>query len=195
MSTRRSKGSAQTGLTFVELIMFIVIVGVGLAGILAVLNVTVKSSADPLINKQMLAIAEALMEEVAMMPFTYCDPTDADAASATSATVGPGGCAATVENLGPDVGEARTNAANPFNNVNDYAGLALASPIGDISGTAAAPAGYSAAIAIANDGNLGVVGAELPSSEVLRITVTVTHGSDSIALEGYRTRYAPNNLP
>jgi hypothetical protein len=27
---------------------------------------------------------------------------------------------------------------------------------------------------------------------VLRITVTVSHGSDSMTLEGYRTRHSPN---
>ena len=42
--------------------MFIVIVGIGLAGILGVINLTTRASADPLIQKQALAIAEAYLE-------------------------------------------------------------------------------------------------------------------------------------
>ena len=60
----------QRGLSLIELVMFIIIVGVGVAGILLVFNVTTKASADPLIQKQMLAIAEAMMEEVQAKPFT-----------------------------------------------------------------------------------------------------------------------------
>ncbi len=66
----------QHGISLIELIMFIVIVSVALAGILLVMNVTTKGSADPLIHKQALAIAESLLEEVELMPFTYCDPDD-----------------------------------------------------------------------------------------------------------------------
>ena len=48
----------QRGVSLVELIMFIVIVSVALAGILLVFNVTTKGSADPLVHKQALAAAE-----------------------------------------------------------------------------------------------------------------------------------------
>lgn len=195
MSTRPIARSRHAGLTIIELIMFIVVVGVGLTGILAVLNVTAKSSADPMIRKNMLAIAEALLEEVRMMPFTYCDPTDANAATATSTA----GCATLVENMGPDAGETRTSAANPFNNVNDYylaGGLNLASPVGDLSGTYFAPAGYSAKIEITAENLNDIVSNTTPATmEALRIAVTVTHGSDSLTLEGYRARHSPNSVP
>ena len=62
---------AQAGLTLIELIVFIIIVSVALAGVLTVLNVTTKSSADPMIRKNMLAIAESLMEEVQLQSFTW----------------------------------------------------------------------------------------------------------------------------
>ena len=103
----------QRGISLIELIMFIVIVSVALAGILLVMNVTTKNSADPLIHKQSLAIAESLLEEIELMPFTYCDPDDANAASAVSST----GCAATVEGPGPEtiggVTEDRYGGATP----------------------------------------------------------------------------------
>lgn len=195
MSTSGETGARESGLTIVELIMFIVIVGVGLAGIIAVFNVTAKSSADPMIRKNMLAIAEALLEEVEMMHFTYCDPTDANAATATSTA----DCATIVENLGPDVGETRTSTTNPFNSVNDYyvsGGMTLASPISDISGIYFAPAGYGATIQIIPEALNDIASNSTPSTmEALRIAVTVTHGSDSLTLEGYRTRHSPNAVP
>lgn len=51
------------------MIIAIVIIGVGLAGVLTAFNTTVKSSADPLIHKQMLAIAEEMMEEILLKPY------------------------------------------------------------------------------------------------------------------------------
>lgn len=192
----------QHGLTLIELIMFIVIVSVALAGVLTVLNITTKSSADPMIRKQMLAIAEAMLEEVMLQPFTWCDPDDPQAATATSNAVDASGCtsAGTVENIGPEMGETR--AATPFfDNVNDYNGCGpgvaacnLASPIPNISGTFTSPVGYSATIAVTPEAINGVGGATAASAS-LRITITVTYGADSITLEGYRTRHSPNLLP
>ena len=60
----------QRGFTLIELIIFIVIVSVGLVGILLVMNTVVKSSADPLIQKQTLAIAESLLEEIVLKNYT-----------------------------------------------------------------------------------------------------------------------------
>lgn len=72
-------------MTLIELIMFIVIVSVGLAGVLTSLNVAVKGSADPLQPKQALAIAEALIEEALLK--NYANPADGytptDCAAAT----------------------------------------------------------------------------------------------------------------
>jgi MSHA pilin protein MshD len=197
MSIRQCSARAfQRGVTLVELIMFIVIVSVGLAGVLIVLNVTVMHSADPMINKQLLAIAEAYLEEVSSMPFTYCDQDDPNVASATSWVVGAGGCATWPEGpgLGPETQggttETRNGATVPFDNVNDYSGYAQATAT-DASLTHSYP-GYSVSVAVANDANLGPGGSPLPSAAVLRVAVTVTSGSNSLTLEGYRTRYAPN---
>lgn len=64
----------QRGFTLIELIIFIVIVSVGLAGILLVMNTVVKSSADPLVQKQTIAIAESLLEEILLK--SYTNPAD-----------------------------------------------------------------------------------------------------------------------
>ncbi len=59
----------QRGFTLIELIMFIVIVGVGVAGVLSVFTTSVKSSADPMLRKQALSIAESLLEEILLKEF------------------------------------------------------------------------------------------------------------------------------
>lgn len=59
----------QRGFTLLELIFFIVVVGVGLVGILAVSDRVVRSSADPMLTKQAVALAESLMEEILQKDF------------------------------------------------------------------------------------------------------------------------------
>lgn len=59
----------QKGFTLIELIIFIVVVGAGLAGILAVSNNVVKSSADPMVRKQAMAMADSILEEILQKEF------------------------------------------------------------------------------------------------------------------------------
>jgi MSHA pilin protein MshD len=109
--------SRQRGLTIIELVMFIVIMGVAAAGILQVLNMANRNSADPILRKQAMLIAEAYMEEVQLASFTFCDPADTNAATAVNTGVGPTGCSAVagVEEWGREAGNVR-----PFDNINDY---------------------------------------------------------------------------
>ena len=201
MCIERATLTRQSGMTLIELVMFIVIVSVGIVGILTVMDITARNSSDPLIRKQMLTIAGGLIEEVEMQPFTYCDPSDANVATATGATLtgSTTNCASLVESLGPEPGQTRTSATTPFNNVNDYyvtGGYQLPSPITDITGGNPAPAGYSATIQIVPEALNGIDSNATPTGmNVLRIAVTVTHGSDSLTLEGYRTRHSPNFAP
>ena len=194
----------QRGISLIELIMFIVIVSVALAGILLVMDTVTKSSADPLIHKQSLAIAESLLEEVELMPFTICDPDDVNAASAVAAAdcsagmdQNKGGAALTTPT---PVTENRWSAFNPFDNVADYGGFVMNSGICDITNTTstcttpiAGLGSYQAAVDVSRAGTaLGLASDDL----ALRIAVTVT-GPDNVGVtvEGIRTRYAPRMLP
>ena len=62
----------QQGFTLIELIIFIVVVGAGLAGILSVMNQVVRNSADPMLTKQAAALADSVLEEV--LQKSYADP-------------------------------------------------------------------------------------------------------------------------
>ena len=79
------------GFTLVELLIFIVVIAAAIAGVLKVFTEATTRSADPAVRRQALAIAESLLEEVQLMPFTFCDSEDANVETATSAA----GCAGT----------------------------------------------------------------------------------------------------
>ena len=193
----------QAGLTLVELVLFIVIVGVGLAGILSTMNITTRASADPLRRKQAMLIAEGLLEEVELARFTYCDATDANAESAASTAA----CATLVENVGREAGETR-----PFDNVNDYVtaydveqGAFNANGVlVDAAGVAIQPLGYAATLKVSATNTIGPAGSTIVSTtapattEILKLTVKVTYGtgaSDFVTIDGYRFRFAPNSTP
>lgn len=186
------------GASLVELVVFIVVVGVGVAGVLSALNAAARGSPDPMLQKQALAIAESLLEEVQLQAFTYCDPDDPQALTATSNAVGPTGCSAagTVEGIGAEGAENRYGAGGAyFDNVSDYSGYDSAGEGGlrDISNTLVGLPGYRATIAVAA-ADLGAISAA--SGEALLITVTVTGpGNTLVVLQGFRTRHAPNAVP
>lgn len=195
----------QRGISLIELIMFIIIVSIGVVALLAVFATTSRKSSDPVIQKQMLAIAESLLEEVQGKPFTYCDPDDANATTATRAVVGAGTalCAtyAQSNNLTQPPGETRTSSTNPFDNVADYGGTTgttTINTISDITGTAISALGaYNAQISIAAQALNDIAASDgdgAPQSIVITVRVNGP-GNSNLTLEGYRTRYAPNSVP
>lgn len=179
-----TKPIAQRGITLIEQIMFILIVSVGVIGLVSVMNPALRASADPMLNKQLVAIAESLLSEVLHQPFTWCDPDDAAASTALSYA----DCA-NPQNTGSfTAGESRfgVGPGTAFDNVDDYGAYAMAN-ITDAAG-GNAMAGYAVSVAIARVGNaLGLA----DDSAALSITVTVSRGADNFALIGYRFRYAP----
>lgn len=105
MCTTSSRRRFQTGFTLVELLVFIVVVSVGIAGILMVMDISVKSSADPLVRKQTVAVAESLLEEILLK--SYNDPDGVAAVEASRAL---------------------------YDDVSDYAGYTTAGGMRDITG-------------------------------------------------------------
>jgi MSHA pilin protein MshD len=202
----------QRGLSLIELIIFIVVMGIAAAGVLQMFNLATRSSADPVRRKQALLLAESYLEEVELARFTYCDPTDQNAASATSVA----GCtdSAHQETLGQETG----GGGRPFDNVSDYSAnkntqspqqmfLNGAGQLSDVTGTALGLNGFTVTVALDTllaTAALGPSGLQVSSDttasnlKALRITVKVVYGAganDFVTLDGYRTRYAPNSVP
>ncbi len=180
--------TAQAGLSLIELILFMLIISVALVGITQIVNLTTVASADPLREKQALAIAESLLEEIELQAFTFCDPDDPQAGTAEVALVAANGCSdaaliqvATPTNFGGT--ETRTGALR-FDNVGDYHGYNMPGAV-DINGNVidAALGGYTTSVDVFLTG------------EVMRIDVRVVSGQTNVLLTGYRYRYAPRSIP
>jgi MSHA pilin protein MshD len=189
----------QRGVTLIELILFIMIIGIALTAILGVMNVTTRHSADTVRDKQALMIAEGLLEEVQLARFTYCDPTsdNFDTAASTSAcTVPEAWGQAAPEPTGP----------RPYDNINDYVAAANTATaafnnggvLADANGRALGVTGYTATVTVTPD-TIGPSGAQVGAggtaadTDMLRIRITVAYDNASLSLDGYRARYAPNN--
>jgi len=175
----------------------LVIISIAAAGVMLLFEGAAKNSGEALLEKQAYAVAEGLLAEVEAAPFTYCDPNDPRVTSATGAFAGGTGCAATVEALGPELGETRYAAANPFNNVNDYNGFVMGPGVLDVTGAAVggAPlAAYTATITTTPIAFGGIVAVDgNGAAQVLQVSVTVTANNVQAVAEGIRTRYAPNS--
>ena len=180
-----SRRCRQSGVSLVEAVIFIVIVSVGVVGLLGVMNAVTKNSAEPMLRKQAVAIAESLLEEIMQQPFTDCDPEAYDAATGTCTVNETGG----PETIG-GVPQDRYSSTHPFNNVNDYNGFSMPSGIYSITDGSTAIAGltnFTASVAVVPAGaDVGVA-----ANEALKITVTVTSPIETITLTGYRLKYAP----
>ncbi len=176
--------------------MFISIVSLAMAGVMAALSYTNRYSPDPMVRKQALAIADGLMQEIQQVPFTYCDPNDANAAIANSFAQ----CATDSQQLltGPSpASESRYNQVNPFDNVADYGGFVMPGNgcgsicrVGDATAIAGL-GGYRASVALTNVGGTGAFPG-LAADAAIQIQITVTGpASTQVVLTGYRVRYAP----
>lgn len=164
----------QTGLTLIELIVFIVIVSVGLTGVLSSLNISVRGSADPLLPKQALAIAEGLLEEILLK--SYCDPDGAG----TIMTDTPPTCGTnTIESRGS------RDCVDDFDTV---VGDANETEIADDLQRTPWPTGYRAYVLVTLESPV-IIGSTANPSKVVAVRVSYGNGAGSITLTGYKTNY------
>lgn len=192
MCSRRRQG----GFSLIEVVVFIVVLGIAFVGMLTLYNRVTSASVDPMVRKQALAIASSLLEEIELRPFTFCDPDDPKVYTAADST----GCTAGLAEVVPacsglpanEQAESRGGAL-PFDNVNDYNCFSMAGAnIKSLDGTVIQGlTGYAVSVTVEEIGTLPSVGT---ASDALRITVTATGPAGvNVILQGYRLRYAPNS--
>ncbi len=179
MSTDRPVWHAvrQAGVTLVELVMYIAIVSVGIAGILVVMNVTTRYSADPMVEQQALLIAESYMEEILHKRFT--DPTG----GTTQICPAPEGG-----------GRASYDNVCDYHNLNDSAGA-----VDQLGNTVTGLTAYNVSVTVVGSVGdatvLGPTASQVTNSgalRVLRVDVEITNDDIPdfrLLLTGYRTNY------
>ncbi len=158
-SNQRNK---QYGASLVELVMFIVIVSVALAGILLVMNQATRGSADPLLRKQAIAVAYSLLEEVQLQDFT-------PASGAVNVVV------------------TQANRASAYHLISDYHGFATSGifAVNDPTSASAILPNYDASVTVVPQSMSGI-----PAVSAVQIDVTVTAPQGlSVTATGYRTAY------
>lgn len=153
-------GAAQGGMTLVELVITIVILGIAAAALFSAMAAITGHSADPMLRQQSLAIAEAYMEEITLQAFPASTP-----------------CAASNNGAG----------RGSFDDVCDYNGLFYASkPFAPRSAVSITPLAGLEAYQV----KVKVVSQALNGVAAARITVTVTDPAGQLLeLDGYRTDY------
>ncbi|MCS3904487.1 MSHA pilin protein MshD [Methylohalomonas lacus] len=166
----------QVGFTLIELIVALVVLGVGVSGFLLLINQATRDSVDPLIRNQANAVAQSYLEEILLQSF--CDP-DNGMDCPTDCTSSP--CSSNCG--GNDPGRAN------YDDVFDYAGLNQAprdrndSPITGLGD-------YTVSVGIQDNG-VGLAGLNGSSCQVVRVDVNVAHPvlSGPVTLSGFKVNY------
>ncbi|WP_222911385.1 prepilin-type N-terminal cleavage/methylation domain-containing protein [Pseudomonas sp. DNDY-54] len=150
----------QRGVTLIELVISIVIIGIAAAALYSAMASIVGRSADPMLRQQSLTIAEGYLEEILIQP--YLDP----------GTFSIGSCEKTA-------GLPRAR----FDDVCDYAELEDIGVRDAVGNLITGLAGYKVRVAVASLASWNGVPAR-------RIEVTVTDPSGhDLRLSGFRTCY------
>ena len=158
----------QSGVSLIEAVLFIVVVSVALVVVLKAFDIANQGSADPLLRRQALAIAQAMLDEISAKEFGSA-ATDV---TTDGYTAGPVNSAtrANSDDIddydGYDQTGIKTLSNAPLTGLENYHVHVDVDPI--------------------TAGELGT----LPVTKAFRITVTVTDPSGvQLALAGYRADY------
>lgn len=177
------------GFTLIELIVAIVILGIGVASFITLINSSTIASVDPLARQQANAIARAYLEEILLQSF--CDPDLGTDCPVDCDGSGGNTCSDTT-NCTENTGGAETRQT--FDDVCDYDAPAivnasvtdqLGNPLLDLSD-------YRVSVDVIDGagGNLNTLSAG--SNQSLRINVTVNHINLSdidVTVSGYKANY------
>jgi MSHA pilin protein MshD len=161
---RPDPGASERGATLVEMVVSIVIIAIVVSGTLLLVQKVAVHSADPMIERQALAIAQAYLEEILLRP--YWDPALGSGAGACPAP--PGSRAL-------------------YDNVCDYQGVDDAGARDQTGAAVAGLGAYRVRVAVDTAAALGDLSG---SADVLRVDVRVTHpAAIDLMLSGFKARY------
>ena len=109
--------SAQSGISLIELVIFIVILAIALTAITLVYINTTRNSADPLVRIKSVELAQLTLNEILLKKYDENTPVGSGCVEHAPTRCTSGDSAATNTTFGPDTGE--TNRTQ-YNDVDDY---------------------------------------------------------------------------
>ncbi len=152
------------GVTLVELVIAMVIIGVALSGTLLLMQRTTGASADPMVLHQGIAVADAYLEEISLKPFY--DPD-----------LGAGGGTCPAAEATRDL----------YDNVCDYNGLSDVGAEDQDANPITGLERYNVNVTVDTTSTLNALAG---STIVIRIDVLVTHPNmENFTLSAYRANY------
>ncbi|MDH5784288.1 MAG: type II secretion system GspH family protein [Chromatiales bacterium] len=169
----------QHGVSLIELILFIVIIGISLVFIASQFANSSRAIPEPHKRSRALALAQGLMDEI--LPKKWDENTP----------VG-GGCVATASGLCPTGPVAAGIAIEEgsraaYDDIDDYNAISNQSPPQDAAGTSLTQfQGYSVTVTVAQP---GADWNGIPAADLRLVTVTVTYASESFSVQAYRSNF------
>ena len=149
------------GFTLLEILVTVVVIGIAATAIMGVYINTVRESANPLIQQQAIAIAEAYLEEIQLKNFA--DPDQ------------------------PETGTEEASR-NLYDDIQDYNGLTDNGAEDQNGNAIVSLAAYTVQVAVTSRVMSGPD--TVPAVDSRRIDVTVSHAAISpITLSGFRANY------
>lgn len=172
----RGAGRRQTGFTLVEAVVVIVLGGIVLASVAGAIAWGTRYSADNWPIRQALSVAESLISEIALKPYTRCD--------ADGPAPAMGGTCVSANAIGPESGETRYSYTAPFDHPDDYNGFSMTG-VKKLDGTAISGLeAYNAQVSVAAQALDGVAAT---AGSLVTVTATGPNGT-SIRLQLWRAR-------
>jgi MSHA pilin protein MshD len=167
------------GFTLIETVFVLVVLALGVTAFLNLIRTTTAHSADPMIQQQAHAIAQAYMEEILARPF--CDPDTVPSDCPANCTSAACGSCNTVE-----------GSRSLYDSVCDYDGLGDTTGARDFSGSVQTGLeDYNVDVTVDDDAvTLG--GLDSGSGEVVEVEVQVTHDEvDALntSLKAYKANF------
>lgn len=171
------------GFSLIELIVAIVIIGIGIAGFAQLINTSAKNSIDPMVKQQANSAARAYLEEILLKSF--CDPdltSDCPTACNLGSTCSSAVC---TENTGG------TETRATYDDVCDYQVLPD-TLVRDQNGTNIGLTNYRVTVTIFDGAEADLNGLTGANRESLRVDVNVTHTTNpnvDVTVSGYRVNF------
>ncbi len=159
MSTKGAS-RAERGVTLIELVVSIVVISLGVAGVLLATERAGRSSGDPVVLNQAVAIGEAYLEEI--LPKNFADPDQP-------------------ESGGAEAGESRP----AYDDVSDYNGLTDAGARDQGNNPISGLGQYTVSVTVVNAALNGIAAAD---AKRIDVRVTGPFGVD-LTMTGYRTNF------